>query len=285
MINKIIFLGVILYTSSTSLGQHAIHIKTPAKSPTQTIKQDFGIGSVELSYSRPKREGRTIFGSLVPYNKIWRTGANSATLIKFNDTVIISGKQIPKGKYGLVTIPGEESWIIILTKSTDIEHPDNYKKENDVLRTTIKSIMNKDTVESFTIQFSNVLAETMDILFQWENTTVVLPVKTDVEKRIKQQVILQNMGNDSSRCAAMLLEAAIYFFETNINLAQALQWCEDACKIQMSSTTLHYKARILQKMGYVTEAISIIKESDKLAKKEENIRMLRLNERLIAELE
>src|SRR6188508_2376751 len=95
-------------------------LKTPAPSPTQTIKQDFGLADVELSYSRPGVKGRKIFGDIVPFGAVWRTGANSATTITFGDEVTIGGTKVPAGKYGLLTIPDKKSWTIIISKQTDV---------------------------------------------------------------------------------------------------------------------------------------------------------------------
>src|SRR5258706_14132022 len=108
------------FAISAILSVNAQSIKTPLPSPPQTIKQDFGLSSVELSYSRPGVKGRKIFGDLVPYGKVWRTGANNATTITFGDDVAIDGTKIPAGKYGLLTIPDKKSWIIIISKQTDV---------------------------------------------------------------------------------------------------------------------------------------------------------------------
>src|SRR5215475_13367344 len=109
-------------------------IKTPPPSPPQTIKQDFGISSIELSYSRPGIKGRKIFGELVPFGKVWRTGANNATTITFGDDVTIGGQKVPAGKYGLLTIPGQNSWTVIITKQLDVTSPAAYKQDMDVVR-------------------------------------------------------------------------------------------------------------------------------------------------------
>src|SRR5262245_17154484 len=130
MKNSILPLVASLLLSSLSFAQ----LKTPAPSPTQTIKQDFALSSVELSYSRPGVKGRKVFGDLVPYGKVWRTGANGATTLTFGDEVIINGKRIPAGKYGLLTIPGKKKWTVIISRQTDVTGPAAYKPESDVVR-------------------------------------------------------------------------------------------------------------------------------------------------------
>ncbi|MEI9944534.1 MAG: DUF2911 domain-containing protein [Chitinophagaceae bacterium] len=98
-------------------------LTTPQPSPTQTIKQNFGLSSIELSYSRPGIKGRKIFGDLVPFGNVWRTGANNATTLTFADDVTIGGKKIPAGKYGLLSIPGKDSWTLIITNNWMLLHP------------------------------------------------------------------------------------------------------------------------------------------------------------------
>src|SRR5437763_2109469 len=102
------------------------NLVTPQPSPTAEIKQNFGLSQIELSYSRTGIKGRKIFGDLVPYNKVWRTGANGATTITFGDDVTVGGTKITAGKYGLLTIPGENEWSVIFTKQTDVTNPAAY---------------------------------------------------------------------------------------------------------------------------------------------------------------
>src|SRR5438046_5878334 len=117
---------------------HAQELRTPQPSPTQEVKQNFGLSSIELSYSRPGMKGRKIFGDLVPYGKVWRTGANQATTITFGDDIMFGDKKVPAGKYGLLTIPGENEWTVILTKQLDVTQPAAYKQDQDVARVSVK---------------------------------------------------------------------------------------------------------------------------------------------------
>ena len=133
---KKIFLLIAIATASTSIAQ----IKMPAPSPTQTITQEFGLGKIELSYSRPSIKGRELFkegSELAPLNNVWRTGANSATTLKFTDEVMIGGTTLKSGKYGLLTIPGKKEWIVIISKDTTVNQASSYKIENDVVLSLI----------------------------------------------------------------------------------------------------------------------------------------------------
>src|ERR1700712_2539292 len=163
-------------------------LTTPSPSPTQTVKQDFGLSNIELSYSRPGKKGRKIMGDLVPFGNVWRTGANGATTLTFGDDVTIGGKAIPKGKYGLLTIPGKDSWTIIITKQLDVTSPDAYKKESDIVRVTSKAVATRDAVETFTILFANVKPTSCDLHIIWEQTEVVLPIKTDIDTKVMAQI-------------------------------------------------------------------------------------------------
>jgi hypothetical protein len=130
-------------------------LKTPLPSPPQTIKQDFGLSSIELSYSRPGMKGRKIFGDLVPFGKVWRTGANNATTLTFGDDVMIGATKIPAGKYGLLTIPDKDKWTFIISKQVDVTNPSAYKQDQDVVRVMAEPMKLKENIESFTMQFAN----------------------------------------------------------------------------------------------------------------------------------
>jgi hypothetical protein len=158
----------------------AQQLKTPAPSPLQTVKQEFGLSAVELSYSRPAVKGRTIFGGLVPYGKVWRTGANGATTISFGDDVTFGGQKISAGKYGLLTIPNAAEWTIILTKQLDVTSPAAYKQDQDVARVKINATDLPFPLESFLISFDNISPSSMDLIIGWDRTVVIVPITTDV---------------------------------------------------------------------------------------------------------
>src|SRR5689334_12763284 len=174
---KTIMIGCLLAFAFTTKAQ----LKTPAPSSTQTIKQDFGLGSIEISYSRPNIKGRKIYGDLVPFGKVWRTGANSATTLTFADEVTIGGTKIPAGKYGLLSIPNQASWTLIITKQLDVTSPAAYKEENDVVRIQAKPVIISNKAETFTMQFSDVKPTSIKLHIMWDKTDVVLPISTDIE--------------------------------------------------------------------------------------------------------
>ena len=256
-------------------------LRTPAPSPTQNVKQDFGLSSIELSYSRPGMKGRKIYGDLVPFGNVWRTGANQATTINFGDEVTIGGTKVPAGKYGLLSIPDKASWTIILTKQLDVTSPSAYKKESDVVRVTVKPVASKEKVETFTMQFANIKSSSVDLQILWENTLVTLPIKTDVDAKVMAQINLAMNGDKPPYFAA-----ASYYYENGKDLKQAKTWAEKAVESDPKAYYMvHLLAKIQAKSGEKSNAIATAKKSMVLAKEAKNEDYVVLNEKLIKSLQ
>jgi hypothetical protein len=263
-----------------SLGINAQSLKTPQPSTTQTIKQDLGIGSVELSYSRPGMKGRKIFGDLVPFGKVWRTGANSATTLQFTDSVTIGGTRIAPGKYGLLTIPDKDQWTVIISQQTDVTSPAAYQQDKDLARLTVKPVNNTSPVETFTMQFANVKSNSADLQIMWDNTTVNVPITTDVESKVMAQI--DNLMNKDNK---PYFQSAMYYMETGKDLNQALAWLDKA--IEQNPTAFwvyHQKANALAKLGRKEEAKTTALKSMNLAKEAKNDDYVELNKKLISNL-
>ncbi len=266
--------------SLATLGLNAQPLKTPQPSTTQTIKQDFGVGSVELSYSRPGMKGRKIFGDLVPYGKVWRTGANSATTLQFSDSVTIGGTRIAPGKYGLLTIPDKDQWTVIISQQTDVTSPAAYQQDKDIARVTVKPVNNSAGVETFTMQFANVKSNSTDLQIMWDNTTVNVPITTDVESKVMAQI--DNLMNKDNR---PYFQAAMYYMETGKDLNQAVTWLDKA--IEQNPTAFwvyHQKANALAKLGKKEDAKTAALKSMNLAKEAKNDDYVELNKKLINNL-
>ena len=255
-------------------------LKTPAPSPTQTIKQDFGLSSIELSYSRPGMKGRKIFGDLVPFGKVWRTGANSASTLTFGEDVTIGGKKVVAGKYGLLTIPEKNTWTIIITKQLDVTSPAAYKPDQDVVRVMAEPMKMGDVMETFTMQFANIKPGSCDLQLMWEKTAVSLPVTTDVETKVMAQID-QQMNKDNHP----YYNAALYYMENGKDLNQALAWFDKAVELQPTAFWIHHqRANALAKLGKKDEAKMAAEKSKALAIEQKNDDYVKLNEKLIAEL-
>lgn len=259
---------------------NAQQIKTPPPSPPQTIKQDFGISSIELSYSRPGVKGRKVFGDLVPYGKVWRTGANSATTISFEDDVTIGTTKIPAGKYGLLTIPDKDSWTLIITKQLDVTNPAAYKQESDLVRVNLKPMTMKDKMETFTMQFANVKPSTCELQIMWENTAVTLPISEDVESAVMKQI--DDAMNKDNR---PYFQAGLYYLDNGKDLNKAVAWFDKAIEQQPDGYWIyHQKANALAKLGKKDDARSSAERSIVLAKEAKNEDYVRLNEKLLEQL-
>ncbi len=261
------------FTSAQSL-------KVPAPSPTQTLKQDFGLSNIELSYSRPGVKDRVIFGDLVPYGQVWRTGANSATTLSFGDTVTIGGVKVNPGKYGLLTIPGKEEWIVIISKSTSTTSAEDYKKEDDVVRVTVKPVALPSKVETFTINLANMTNTTCDISISWDKTRILVPVSTDIDGRIMKD-IEKLVLKDSRPYGA----AANYYMENGKDLKLANEWYDKAIAANPNAYWIvHNKAKCLAKMGNKKEAVETANKSIAIAREQKDQNYVNLNEKLIESL-
>lgn len=255
-------------------------IRMPAPSPTQTIKQDFGLSSIELTYSRPGLKGRKIFGDLVPYGKMWRTGANGATRIKFNDDVVMGGQQVKAGEYALYTIPGESEWEIILNKGVNNGGLTGYKADEDVVRFKVKSNSIPSKIESFTMEFGDVKPKSTDLNLMWENTRVTVPITTDVDTKVMAQ-INDVMNKDNKP----YYQSALYYAENGKDMKQAITWFDKAIEQNPAGYYIYYqKATALAKMGRKNEAKLTAQKSMEVARQEKNDDYVKLNEKLLASL-
>ncbi|HVZ55529.1 MAG TPA: DUF2911 domain-containing protein [Chitinophagaceae bacterium] len=255
-------------------------LRTPSPSPTQTLTQEFGISNVELSYSRPGKKGRKVFGDLVPFGQVWRTGANSATTISFGDDVQIGEVKVPAGKYGLLTIPDKDSWTFIITRQLDVTNPAHYDPQQDVVRVQARPWALREPVETFTMEFTDVKPGSCNLQLQWENTAVALPISTDIDTKVMAQ-INQAMNVDSKP----YFQAAMYYMESGRDLNQALVWFDKAAQQQPDAYWVqHQRANCLARLGRKEEARAAAQKSRELAVKAQNDDYVRLNDKLLQQL-
>ena len=273
-----VFLSVFLMVLVISASAQTI--KTPSPSTTQTVKQEFGLSSIDLSYSRPNMKGRKIFGDLVPFNAVWRTGANSATTLTFADDVTIGDKKIAAGKYGLLTIPGAGEWTVIITKQTDVTSPSAYKQEMDVVRVKATPQQLPFPLETFTMMFSDVKSNSVNLMLIWDQTAVTLPITTDLDSKIIAQI--DNALNKDNK---PYYQSAMYYLENGKDLAKASEWFDKAVvQTPTAYWVWHQKANCLAKLGKKAEAIAAANKSIELAKIGKNDDYVALNNKLLATL-
>lgn len=194
----------------------------PAPSPTETISQDFGLGKIMVTYSRPGIKNRTVFmqnSDLAPLGKLWRTGANAATKITFTDKVTIGGKDLDTGSYVLYTIPGKNQWEIILNKGLKNWGSDGYLESDDVVRFKVPVTETKPFVESFTMQLANVKYQNCDLQMSWGTTLVSIPIATNIVDRIRTQIEQSLMQGDKKP----YWQAANFYYEWDKNNDKALE--------------------------------------------------------------
>jgi tetratricopeptide (TPR) repeat protein len=251
----------------------------PPPSPLQVETQQFATGKIEISYSRPAVKGRKIFGELVPYDKIWRTGANAATTIYFSDEVIINNIKITKGKYGLLTIPGKSFWEVIISKDTTVTNAADYKQENDVVRVKVKPKSLSQSVENFTINIDNIKPNSCYLQLIWDKTLVQITINADIDAKIMAQIDEAMKGEKKP-----YYQAANYYYENNKDMAKALEWVNEAVKANPNAYwILHLKAKIQLRSKDFDGAIATAKESHDKAEGAKNSDYMRLNDKLIAE--
>lgn len=257
-------------------------IRMPAPSPTEFIRQDFGLSSVELTYSRPSLKGRNVFGTVVLYDSLWRTGANGATKIKFNDPVEILGHKVDTGSYAIYTIPHKNGeWTIVLNKGFNNSGVSGYQQSDDVFRANVKSTKTSNKVETFTMQFTNIKPESCDLSLMWDNVMVNVPIKANIKDKIRAQ-IESALSSDKKP----YWQAAQFYNEYDNNKSKALEMVNEA--INQSGKPpffmVYYKAKIQKDMGDKKGAVASAKQSMQLAKEAGNSDYVLLNEKLIKEL-
>ena len=278
-------------TAATMLAAPAAHaqIKTPAASPQSTITQRVGLTDVTIVYSRPSAKGRSIFGSdnsLVPNGKRWRTGANGTTSIKFSDDVTIEGKKIPAGEYGIYTVPRPGEWTVVLNKSlkqgADV---DGFKDDQDVARFSIKPYKLPAKVETFTIGFTDLTPATANVDMAWENTGAKFKIIADVESKVMAQID-EKVVKAATPAPGDLAAAAVYYYDSNKDLKQALAWMEKANAAEPTKYwNLNTEAKIRLKMKDYKGAMTAAEASKKaaLAATPPNGDYVKMDEELIAE--
>lgn len=276
---KLILLTMLIAAFSTANAQ----IKTPAPSPVGKISQEVGLIKVDVEYSRPSAKGRKVFGDLVPFGTMWRTGANASTKVTVSDDAKVAGMPLPKGTYALYTIPGEKEWTIIFYTNTSYwGTPDmkDFKEEEVQARFTVPSLPMRDLVETFTMGVSNLRNNGADLEIIWENTKVVVPIMVDTDTKVMKAIETTMSGPAAGDYNA----AARYYYEEKKDMSKALMWVDKALeKGGDKFWILRLKASILAEMGRYPEAIAVAQKSTELANKEGNADYPRMNAKNIEE--
>jgi tetratricopeptide (TPR) repeat protein len=269
-----------LWALTNPLFAQAPKVEFPAASPTCTIKQHFGLTDVEIVYSRPGMKGRTIFGSLVPYDKVWRTGANNATKITFSTAVKLNGAEIPAGTYALFTIPGENEWTIIISKNVT-QSALQYDEKADVVRVKATPVKLAETIETFTIEFNNITGESAVLNLVWEKTVVPIKLEVELAGKLMPQIEAVMASDEKNK---PYYQAAMFYYDHGQDLQKARKWVDAAIAAREAHYIVHLKAKILAKLGDKEGAIAAAKRSIELAIKANDTGYVKMNEDLISSL-
>ena len=256
----------------------------PQASPAASFKQRFGLTDVELEYSRPSAKGRKVFGALVPYGEVWRTGANSATKLTISSDVSIEGKSVPAGSYALFTIPGESEWTVILSKVTGTWGSYQYDAKDDHARIQVKPTAMANAMETMTIELGDLTSDSARLSIAWEKTRVAVQLKTDLVATMVPKIKAAMAAEGKKPC----FQAAMFYYEQNLDLKQALTWIDTAIQEQPEAMWMIYRKGLIQaKAGDKAGALDSAKKSLEMASKAGGAigsEYKRLSESLIASL-
>jgi Protein of unknown function (DUF2911) len=268
-------LSIALFTTTLTTAQ----ISLPASSPSATITQAVGLTKITVNYSRPSVKGRSIFGDLVPFGKVWRTGANKIPDITFDNAVMIGSQKVEAGKYGLATIPGEKEWVIILNKDHEQWGTYGYDATKDVLRVTVPAEKLGATQELFTIDFQNYTKTSVEVVIAWERSAARFKVSHDPHQQIMEAIQTATAKADCS--TDDYFTAAEYYRDQNLDLKQALAWAEKVLEKDKNWWSYYLRASIHAKLGNCAQATADAKISQEGAKKDGDEAYQRMNQKIL----
>ena len=252
-------------------------VQTPAPSPFSKVEQKVGLTDVTLEYSRPGVKGRTIFGDLVPYGKVWRTGANARTKISFSTDATIDGQTLKAGSYSIFTVPNAESWeVVFYNDDKENGTPNEFDSQYVAAKTTVKSYPVPFNIETFTIDINNITNSSATIDFIWEKTYLAVPftVPTDAAVVASIENIMNGPGPND------YFQAAVYYLQEGKDIEKAKMWIDkavDMTKEQPRFWVLRQQSLIHAKAGDKKGAIAAAKLSLEHAEKADNADYVKMN--------
>ncbi|NVK52814.1 MAG: DUF2911 domain-containing protein [Flavobacteriaceae bacterium] len=250
---------ICLFISNHITAQFEHPVKLPPASPKAKVYQQIGVTDISISYHRPLAKGREIFGKLIPFGKVWRTGADENTVIKFSTDVTINGNNVKAGAYGLHTIPNKDNWTVILNKETKAWGSYFYDKNKDVVRFNVATKKAPHT-ESMTFNFTNSTPNKTTVELSWADTSISFNIEANtdalVNKNIKKQLNSLPWWGWTG-----LYNAARYNLNKGIYLEDALIWINRSIQNNKNFSNLSLKAQILAKQGNKAQADKINKEA------------------------
>jgi hypothetical protein len=269
--------AVSMVLSSNLFGQ----LRTPSASPGATVMQTVGLTQVAVEYSRPSMRGRAIFGEdgLVPFGKVWRTGANSATKIEFSEDVRVAELDLKAGAYAVLSIPGAEEWEVMFFPY-ESSNWGSYPEKTPAAAVKVKAGSTSSAYETFTIELAHLSNDGAHLVMKWENTKIAIPLMVHTQKQVASSFERMMAGPSNGE----YYNYGVYLAETGGDLNKALEYVQ---KVTNTDNPMYWQKRqeslILAKLGKNAEAIAAAKISLELAKKAGNEDYIRMNEKSIAE--
>ncbi len=257
-------------------------IQTPAPSPSCKIMQMVGLTEVTLDYSRPGKKDRAIFGELVPYGSIWRTGANSATKISFSKDVKLAGNEVPAGTYALYSIPGEKEWTMMLYKDLSVGgNVAKYNKEDELLRFMVEPQESSDQVENMTLFIDHIRDDQGTLMLVWDRTVIPMKIEVNTDNEV-MAAIERTMAGPA---AGDYYAASMYYFNNKKDMKQALAWMNKALEKNERYWMVTRKAEMQAALGMKAEAMATAKKAMGMAKEAGNMDYVRINEKTLKSLQ
>lgn len=245
------------------------------------VEQVIGLTNVQVVYSRPSAKGRVVFGDVVPYNTLWRTGANTCTKINFDGPVLIEGKALPAGNYALLSIPGEKTWKVMLNSDTTLRGTDGYDAAKNVAEFTTDAVACADQTETFTIGFDAVKDDHAKLELRWEKTKVSLDIHADAMDKAMANIKVALSAADVK--AGTYHSSARFYLDRGIDPVQALTWAKKADSMEQKYWMKHTLALCYAANGNKAEAIATAKQSMAMAETEKDAAYVKLNQGKIDE--
>ncbi|MEO1009846.1 MAG: DUF2911 domain-containing protein [Bacteroidota bacterium] len=266
---------VVLFIATVSVSTEA-QVNTPAPSPFSKLEQKVGLTDVTVTYSRPSMRGRTIFGGLVPFDELWRTGANGYTLISFGDNVTIGGKEVEAGTYSIFTKPGKQSWeVIFYTDTKGGGTPQKWDDSKVVAKVSAPVKQLPFDVETFTITFGDLTSNSVELVFNWERSHVGVTINVPTAMKAQKSIDAVMGGPTANDYYA----AASYYFGEGKDMKQAKEWIDKAVSMDKDAFWMsRQQSLIYEKLGDMKGAIAAAKNSITAAKKRGNEQYVKMNE-------
>ncbi len=255
--------------------------KLPQPSPLGKVEQVVGLTTFKIEYSRPSAKGRVVFGDLVPFGEVWRTGANQCTTIEFDTPIVFGGEKVPAGKYSLFTTPGKEVWVVMLNKNTELWGVDERKPEEDVLSVKVFPKPVTEPVETLTFSFTLGDRDDAILNLNWADVWVPITITADCTEQAMKN-IEEALAKSDAKYGAYH-SSARFCLDRGVRLEEALKWASKSVSMEKKYWNTHTLARANAANGKYAEAIAVANESMALAQAEKDAGYVKMNRDRIEE--